>query len=336
MTAFAPGRVNLIGDHTDYTGGLVLPMAIQMGTTVTGRRGGPVVRLTSGAAPGEAVVDLPAGPTLIATGWAGYVEAVAAVLGAGVGITGHVTSDLPIGAGLSSSASLEVAVALALNSDVSDAVELARLCQEAEQRASGVPCGIMDQLTSIAGVEGHALLIDCTDLSVQPVPVPADAEIVVIHSGQERRLAGSAYAERRRDCEAAADQIGPLRLASPGDIDQIHDPRLRARARHVVSENARVPAFAAALATGDLRACGELMLESHRSLALDFEVSTDRLDQMVEDLAPRPGVYGARLTGAGFGGCVVALTDPGALDEGWPVRPSAGARAVVRVVRVDG
>lgn len=333
VRAFAPGRVNLIGDHTDYTGGLVLPMAVEMGTTVTGRRGGSAVRLSTDAYVEAAVFALPVERPLRLDGWGRYAEAVASVVSPRVGFAGRISSDLPLGAGLSSSASLEVALALALGHEGS-VVEVARDCQQAETLASGVPCGIMDQLVSLAGVEGHALLLDCASLSIEPVPVPADAEIVVIHSGEERALAGSAYAERRRSCEEAAAIIGPLREATLDQVSALADPVLRARARHVVSENARVEWFAAGLREGDLRTCGRLMLESHRSLAEDFEVSTEHLDRMVADLVGRPGVYGARLTGAGFGGCVVALTRPGTLTRpgalagpggGWAVRPTGGA-----------
>jgi galactokinase len=164
----------------------------------------------------------------------------------------------------------------------------------------------MDQLASAGGVDGHALLIDCGSLAITPVPVPRDAEIVVIHSGQSRALAGSAYARRRAELEAG-------------------EPR---RLRHVATENERVLACAAALREGDLPGAGRLMIESHDSLRHDFEVSTPALDDLVDRLTGRPGVHGARLTGAGFGGCVVALTDPGTLHEGRVVRPSAGARVL--------
>jgi galactokinase len=350
-------------------------MAIDRGTTVSGRRAGREIHLVSDAVPGDARFELPAAGRrrLRQEGWGRLVEAVAAACAgpsaggsdcaSGPGFTGRVSSDLPIGAGLASSASLEVAVAQALGHP-GPAVELARLCQDAELRATGVPCGIMDPLVSAAGVAGHALLIDCSDLSIVPVPFPDDVEVVVVHSGEERQLAGSPYADRRRACEEAARLIGPLRSASLDDVAELADPELRRRARHVVSENARVRAFAGILAAGarlagdvvavgpaagdvvagglvagdvvagdvvasDLVACGELMVESHRSLAGDFEVSTDRLDQMVEDLTARPGVFGARLTGAGFGGCVVVLARPGAVTEGWRVRPSGGAFVVV-------
>jgi galactokinase len=271
-------------------------------------------------------VGLPAADQPALGGWGRLVQEAAAV--ATVGFTGRATTDLPVGAGLASSASFEVALALALGHP-GPAPDLARFCQSAEQRATGVPCGIMDQLAAAAGVAGHALLIDCAELSVEPVLVPPDAEIVVVDSGQSRRLAGSAYADRRRACEKAEALIGPLRTATLERLAGIPDAGLRARARHVVSENGRVRDFAAAMAAGDLAACGRLMVESHRSLAADFEVSTPRLDQLVADLCGRPDVFGARLTGAGFGGCVVALARPGAVRDGWPVVASDGARVAV-------
>ncbi len=329
VTAVAPGRVNLIGEHTDTTGGLVLPMAIDLTTTVTGTPGGKVVRLTSADEPEAAVVRLDvAAPAAATPGWARYVAGVVAELRPAVGFTGHVTTTVPVGAGLSSSAALEVSVALALGFD-GPARELAELAQRAEQTASGVPCGIMDQLASAAGVAGHALLIDCHTLAVEPVPLSDDVEVRVIHSGQARRLAGSAYAQRRAEVEAAQAALGPLRLLTdPSAADALDDAVLARRARHVISENQRVRTFAAALRRGDVAAAGEAMAESHRSLRDDFEVSTEVLDALVARLSTTPGVHGARLTGAGFGGCVVALTEPGVLDEGWLVHAAAGAHRV--------
>jgi galactokinase len=330
LQSFAPGRVNLIGDHTDYTGGLVLPMAVHLGTTVAGERGGRSVRLTSEDRVGEAVVPLDVDdPATASPDWARYVAGVIAVTRPAAGFTGRISTTLPIGAGLSSSAALEVAAALALGFEGSP-LELAQACQRAEQAASGVPCGLMDQLASAAGVAGHALLIDCSASRVTPVAVPDDVDIVVIHSGEARSLAGSAYADRRDACEAAERLIGPLCVAGERDVAGIADPTLRARARHVVTENERVRNFAAALDAGDLRECGRLMTQSHHSLATDFEVSTAALDALVTSLVTRPGVLGARLTGAGFGGCVVAVAERGAIppDEGWHVRPVDGARLV--------
>ena len=325
LRARAPGRVNLIGEHTDYTGGMVLPMAVDRGTTVVMERTGARVVLESVDETAPAVVDLDVDdPASVSPPWARLVAGVVWAVRPAVGGVGVVRTDLPIGAGLASSAALEVAVALAVGFDGSS-LELAQACQRAEQAASGVPCGVMDQLASAAGVPGHALLIDCAALTVSPVPVPEDVDVVVVHSGQPRALSGSAYAERRAECEAAAAVVGSLPQAEPGDVARIEDPVLRRRARHVVSENSRVLAFAEALAGGDLRGAGALMVESHRSLSRDFEVSTPALDRLVDRLLATPGVHGARLTGAGFGGCVVALAEPGALSEGWRVTPSAGA-----------
>ena len=325
MRATAPGRVNLIGDHTDYTGGLVLPMAIDLCTTVEGDPGGDEVSLVSEEAEGLAIVPLDvADPRDCMPPWARYVAGVVAVTAPALGFTGRVWSTLPVGAGLSSSAALEVAVALALGFQGSP-LELALACQRAEQLASGVPCGVMDQLASAAGVAGHALLIDCTALTVTPVPLPEGLEVVVVPSGQVRQLTGSAYAERRAQCEAAIALIGPLPQATLDDVAMLSDPLVRARARHVVTENARVRDMATALSAGDVKACGALMVASHESLRVDFEVSTARLDALVTELMAIPGVHGARLTGAGFGGCVVALTSPGVLRTGWHVSAVNGA-----------
>jgi len=330
VTVTAPGRVNLIGEHTDTTDGLVMPMAIDLATTITGTLGGAMVYLTSADEAEPAVVALDVtDPESASPGWARYVAGVVAELRPAEGFTGQVTTTLPVGAGLSSSAALEVAVAVALGFDGSSH-DLARLTQRAEQRASGVPCGVMDQLASASGVAGHALLIDTHTLEVTPVRLPPDVEVRVIHSGQSRELAGSAYGDRRREVEAAQAILGTLRsITDPATVDQLDDPVLRRRARHVITENARVRSFAAALAAGDVGAAGAAMVASHASLRDDFEVSTDVLDALVDRLNATPGVHGARLTGAGFGGCVVALTVPGTLDEGWLVHAADGPRRTV-------
>jgi galactokinase len=326
VRAFAPGRVNLIGDHTDTTGGLVLPMAVHLGTTVEVERGGEEVRLRSTTEEEPAAVPLDvADPAAVAPAWARYVAGVVAEVRPGEGATGTVSTTLPVGAGLSSSAALEVAVALALGFEGTP-VELALACQRAEHAASGVPSGIMDQLASAAGVAGSALLMDCKTLERTAVPLPSGIEVVVVHSGEARALAGSAYAERRQQCEAAEAEIGPLRAASADAVDAIGDPVLRRRARHVVTENARVREAATALAAGDVAAAGRAMAASHASLRDDFEVSTPALDRLVDELSATDGVLGARLTGAGFGGCVVALARPGAVRRGWVVHAVDGAR----------
>jgi galactokinase len=326
--ARAPGRVNLIGDHTDYMGGLVLPMAVQMGTTIEVDLGGERIELRSEQVEGVLALALPVDdPASTTPGWGRYVAGVAAELGAVVGMRGVVRSDLPLGSGLSSSASLEVAAALALG-DVGTPLDVAQRCQRAEQRATGVPCGIMDQLAVAAGRAGHAMLIDCASLGVDHVAVPEDAAIWVLHSGQERALVGSEYAQRRAQCEAAAAIVGSLPNAPLEHIEALSDPVLRARARHVRSECDRVRSFVDALGADDLTRAGELMVESHASLRDDFQVSTERLDDLVASLVSRPGVFGARLTGAGFGGCVVALTEPDVELEGWRVVASAGATVI--------
>ena len=329
IRAWAPGRVNLIGDHTDHTGGLVLPVAIDLGTMVAGDRGGDVVRFTSPAEPDPAVVPLDVDvPSVVEPSWARYVAGVVAELRPTTGFSGEVSTTLPIGAGLASSAALEVSVALALGFEGS-VLELAQLCQRAEQRASGVPCGIMDQLASAAGVADHALRIDCSSLEVRPVPIPDDLEVVVVDSGEGRALAGSAYAERAGACRAAEAVIGPLPLAAVSDLDRIADESIRRRARHVITENTRVDAFVVALASGDRAGLAAAMAASHASLRDDFEVSTPALDELVESLGSTDGVIGARLTGGGFGGCAVALAERGTRIQCethvWRVRATQGA-----------
>jgi galactokinase len=217
---------------------------------------------------------------------------------------------------------VSVALALGLRGTPLD---VALACQRAEHLASGVPSGVMDQLASAGGRAGHALLIDCRSYEVTAVPFPSGVDVVVTDSGEARTLVGSAYAERRAQCEAAARVIGPLRDASVADLARLDDDVLRRRARHVVTENGRVLAFVDCLRSGDLAGAGALMAESHRSLRDDFEVSTPALDALVARLAATPGVFGARLTGAGFGGCAVALAEPGSSAKGWRLHPAGGA-----------
>ena len=327
VRARAPGRVNLIGDHTDYTGGFVLPMAVDRETTVELVRGGDAVELSSDQEDEPVVVGLDVDdPSALSPEWARYVGGVVAAVRPSVGGRGKVATTVPVGAGLSSSAALEVALALALGFEGSP-LDLALACQRAEHLATGTGTGIMDQLASAAGRAGHALLVDCRSLEVTPVPLPPpeDVEVVVVDSHQRRRVSASAYEERRADCEAAAAIIGPLRDATVAAVDALPDPRLRRRARHVVTENARVLAAVETLRAGDVAAAGRLMHASHVSLRDDFEVSTPELDGLVDRLTATPGVYGARLTGAGFGGSVVALAAPGTPAQGWRVRAVAGA-----------
>lgn len=224
----------------------------------------------------------------------------------------HITTTLPIGSGLASSAATAVALAEVFGVTGSPEV-VARLCQEAEHRI-GVPVGLMDPLVCAGGRRGHALLIDFATLATEHVPIPPDIEVVVVDSGQRRTLRTSEYAARVLECEAAAAVIGPLGSANGDDIVGLRDAVLRRRARHVVSECRRVRQCAVAFRGDDPSAAGAAMSESHRSLAQDFDVSTPALDSLVDGLTARPGVFGARMTGAGFGGCVVALCRPGAID----------------------
>ncbi len=290
------------------------------------------MELTSAGRTDVASFALPIGDAAaVPSGWARYPAAVATELGADVGIRGALSSSLPAEAGLSSSAALEVAIALALGAP-DEPVGLASACQRAEQAATGVRSGIMDQLCICSAREQHAAIIDCASLQVEHVPMPSDVAVWVIHSGENRSLSATAYDRRRSEAEAAAELIGPLPSADASAVEAITDPRLRKRARHVRSECDRVRGFADALRSHDLVAAGKLMLQSHRSLREDHEVSSAALDTLVERLGEQQGVFGARMTGAGFGGCVVALSEPDVdlLAElnrgavGWQVRPSVG------------
>ena len=301
-------------------------MAIDRGTTIEFTTGGSTIELQSDADEDPIRVQLPivGDPSTVTPRWGTYVAAMALESDAERGITGIVSSTIPAGAGLSSSAALECAVGLALGFDGTP-TELAQAAQRAEHAATGVPTGIMDQLCIAAARAGHASLIDCQTLAITHVPVPDDLDVVVkfiLH----RTLVGSAYAERVAECAAAEAVLGPLRSAT---LDAVEAATLgevvRRRARHVVTENQRVLDFAAALERSDYASAGRMMIDSHRSLATDFETSTAVMDRAVDDLVHSRGVFGARMTGGGFGGCVVAICEPGAISDGWVVRASDGA-----------
>jgi galactokinase len=301
LSVWAPGRVNLIGEHTDYSGGLVLPIAIQLGITLEVEEIGCELSLRSDRAD---------------DGWLRYAHGIAAELAAlgrpDVGFRGALTSTLPAGAGLSSSAALTVAVGLALCAVAAwepPPLELADACRRAEQRAVGVPVGILDPAASLLGREGSALLLDCGSLEHAWIPIPAEAAFVVLDSGVARTLEGSEYAVRRAELEAGVS----------------------GRVRHVRTENERVRGFVDALERHDLTAAGELMLRSHASLRDDYEVSTPELDALVES-AYAEVAYGARLVGGGFGGSVLALFDRDRAG-GFVVEPSGGAEIRSRGTR---
>lgn len=326
MRAIAPGRVNLIGDHTDYTGGLVFPMAINRHTVIDARfTEDPSISLTSADEPDVANFPIPVTDiSSLQPQWARYIAAVAAECNATRGIVGTVTTDIPIGSGLSSSAALEVATALALGFDGS-ARELAQLTQRAEHAATGVPTGIMDQLCISLAQERHAMLIDCSTLEVVHSPIPEECKIVVSFIAC-RTLQGSEYGDRVRQCNSAESIIGPLRSASIDMLELIEDDTISMRARHVISENQRVRDFAQALASHDLQYAGRLMNEGHTSLTHDFATSTSVMDAAVDEIQKIPGVFGARMTGGGFGGCVVALCSHDADVPGWTVSAVGAAR----------
>jgi galactokinase len=317
-TIVAPGRVNLMGDHTDYNEGFVLPLAIDRACTI--RVGSPsedgAVRARSHQLEGRVTVpvDGRADPRAVEPAWGRFVAGVVRVL-TERGITVapsdlDVDTTVPVGSGLSSSSALTVALTLALGGDRLERVDAARAAWVAETAASGVPGGLMDQLASLFGRAGHALLIDCRDSGVTPVAIPPSIAVLVVHSGVPRTLAGSEYARRRAECEAVAAELG-LRALRDATAAQV---RNAPRARHVVSENSRVLETAAALPGGDLSVLGPLLLASHASLRDDFGVSTPELDTLV-DVLVSSGAAGARLTGAGFGGAVVALAQRNHADD---------------------
>jgi len=327
----SPGRVNLIGEHTDYNEGFVLPAAIDLEIRIaylpTSDRRVELVRLDGGERDG---FDLD-GVRPKAGTWLDYVAGTAWSLGEArlrqTGLRGVIASTLPPNAGLSSSAAIELAAAWALLDDAAPAMDrftLARLCQRAENAYVGVQSGLMDQFAASCGIAGSAVLLDCRSHAWRAIPLPPDVELVVCHTGSPRHLDGSAYNLRRSQCDAAVAALAaidpgirslrdvtPEALAAAGDRI---DPLARRRAEHVVSENARVLATVDALAAGDLAAVGRLFAESHASLRDRFEVSSPELDAMVGIATGVPGVIAARMTGAGFGGCTVNLVRHDAID----------------------
>jgi galactokinase len=319
----APGRVNLIGEHTDYNDGFVLPCAINYQTVIAAqpREDSLVKVIALDFGEQSSVFDLsqPIAPDPAAA-WSNYVRGVAWVMmGQGHNLRGAnlvIAGDVPQGAGLSSSASLEVAVgtALARLSGLNlDGKSIALNGQKAENEFVGVRCGIMDQFISALGQQAHALLIDCRSLAYQAVPIPPDTAIIIANSNVKRGLVDSEYNTRRKECETAAAHFGvpALRDVAP-DIFALHtdelDETVAKRARHVITENARTEAAATALANGDVAAMGRLMAESHASMRDDFEITVPPINALVEIMAEVIGeVGGVRMTGGGFGGCVVAL-----------------------------
>jgi galactokinase len=331
--AMAPGRVNLIGEHTDYNDGFVLPIAIDRSVKVEFRRRDDRVIFARTALRSMtcdmSLDDLEAHR---GRGWGSYVAGVAwAIQNAGRTLGGadlSIESDVPSGAGLASSAALEVATHLALSAAAGlewNATDAARESRRAENEFVGVACGVMDQMAAAASREGHAMLLDCRSLAVEYVPIPPEAAIVVMDTGVRRKLAASEYNERQGACERAVAQLGRacpgIRALRDVTLSQLMDARSAVgvtefkRARHVIGENDRVMAAVDALRAGDLRAVGTQISASHDSLRDLYEVSSPALDAAVDCAMSHPACFGARMTGAGFGGCAVALVARGEADE---------------------
>jgi galactokinase len=317
----SPGRVNLIGEHTDYNDGFVLPMAINYATWIALHpRNDSRVVVT--ALDLDEYLDLDLKEiTRGKSSWREYIKGVAWALQRGgytlSGWEGVISGDVPIGAGLSSSASLELALARAfsLTSGFSwDPPNMALLCQKAENQWVGINSGIMDQMISASGKKDFALLIDCRSLETKQVPLPPDTRVIILDTATRRGLVNSAYNERREQCESVANHFGvkALRDITLDELDKEKDhldELLFRRARHVVSENERVLGAVEALTAGDAHVFGSLMNASHQSMRDDFEISREEMDQMVEIAQDQPGCLGARMTGGGFGGCAVALVE---------------------------
>jgi galactokinase len=330
LVAHAPGRAEWLGNHTDYNDGLVLGIGLEVGATVTVQpAGGWQLVLRALDLDETRICELDALSPVEAGSWANYVIGVAAgFLARGAKAHGselEIRSTVPMGAGLSSSAALECATARALQqawgTDFDD-MELARIGQEAEHKFAGVRCGLLDQVTSLFATRDHAVFFDCRSLEVERVPVPPEARFVIVQSGVKHALSDGAYNERRAECEEAARVlgVGKLREATPEMLDvaqgegRLHGAPLR-RARHVVGENARVAAAVEALRVGDLVKVGQLMNESHESSRTFFENSCEELDFLATEARNIPGCFGARLTGGGFGGAVLALVKHGTEDD---------------------
>ncbi|HEY9288416.1 MAG TPA: galactokinase [Candidatus Dormibacteraeota bacterium] len=321
--AVAPGRMNIIGEHTDYNQGFVMPAAIDrhVGAAITLRADDRVIVRSDQYSD---AVDLPGLPERRTGGWADYVFGVAREVRRHVhldaGFELALASHLPIGSGLSSSGALEVAVALSMLQATRvhlEAIEIARLCQTAENDFIGARTGIMDQFTALCARAGAALLLDCRSVTHEYVPLPGtDYAWLLADTRVHHELASSEYNQRRAECEAAAKALDKpsLRDVVESELDAIQDPVLRRRARHVVTENARVLHAAGALRRGAVEELGPLLYASHTSLRVDFEVSCAELDALVVSAHDLPEIIGARMMGGGFGGCVLVLLAAGAIN----------------------
>jgi galactokinase len=322
--------VNLIGEHTDYNLGFVLPIALDRATYIETRPSDDERLHVRSEARGEerswAVAEI--GSAAPARHWSDYVLGVARELvrdGVTIApLSMTIRSDVPEGSGLSSSAALEASSAIALlQGRHFPRIELAKLCRRAETDFVGMPCGIMDQFVALFGQEGAAIMIDCRSLQYRTVHLPADLEIIAVNSMVKHELGASAYRTRVQECAAAVEsirrmhpEVGSLRDATEEMVEQCAMPRAAMRrARHIVSENRRVELFVGAAARGNVERMGELFLESHRSMRHDYEITCEEVDFLVDVAAGIPGCYGARMTGGGFGGCTVNLVAPDSVAE---------------------
>jgi len=320
--AHAPGRVNLIGDHTDYNDGFAMPMAIDRYVVIAAAldQGAKKSVVYSGALAEQVTLNID-DPLEHEPGWARYVAGVLHLarerLGEFPSFKAHIESGIPTGAGLSSSAAVAVAfvnLVEALTQCTLDPIEKARLCQRAEHIYAGVPCGIMDQISIATARPGSAIKLDCRSLEFEYVAMdPSDVSVMILDSGVSRTLATSVYGDRRRTCEAVADGLGISSLRELSCVPDGLTTEQSKRVRHVLSENERVCMFARAIRQRDWVAAGRYMYESHESLRDDYEVSCPELDALVEialDIGVKGGVYGCRMTGGGMGGCAIALVEP--------------------------
>ncbi len=354
----APGRVNLIGEHTDYNDGFVLPMALPFDVVIAlgARTDRTINAVSEGFESTQFSIDDDPRKT---PSWGRYVHGMASLMHldghAVAGWNGAIATDIPTGAALSSSAALEIAAGLATSTvagDTLDGAILARLGQRVENELLGLPSGIMDQLASASGIKGCASMIDCRDLSITPVALCKDAQVVILDTGTRRELVDSEFAIRQQDCQDAAAAIGvkSLRDATHDDLQKLDDQRLLRRARHVISANERVLEAVKVIQANDSHRLGALMTASHASLRDDYDVSSPALDAIVELAETQPGCLGARMTGGGFAGCAVALVHDHAIDTFvqsmsdayrapaeqpakaptgiWPVAPAPGASII--------
>ncbi len=334
ITACAPGRVNLIGDHTDYAYGLSLPIATDLDTCATLIIDPSSAQLNVTSDLYEGSVDITKDTSIdklpLNMNWAKHIVALAESVPNRPFGKLKIKSTLPLGSGLSSSAALQTAVGLVFGAN-RKGIDLAKFLQTTERLATGVTGGLLDQMAIIFGKKGSAILLNFDDLSYEYITLPENFEIIVVHSGVRRELSSSKYKERFNEFKKLETLVGRLDYSSDDQLKMVKDRVLLKRARHFISESQRVLQAKELLHSGDINSFGTLMVESHKSLKEDFEVSIPALDNLVDSLLTIKGVYGARLTGAGFGGCIVAVCEPGSIELGslnlraWKVSASDGA-----------